>query len=149
MAYDKTNWQTGDVVTAEKLNKLEDGVANASSLPSVTATDNGDVLTVVEGAWAKATPSAVGGIEFINVTENVTEDDSVYTLDKTYNEISAMVEDGKVPVTILVSEEPSSTDLYFVEGLRIEDGTYFVSTRLTEFSAETADGVLSAILSNA
>ncbi len=31
-------------------------------LPAVTATDNGDVLTVVEGAWAKAAPSSGGGL---------------------------------------------------------------------------------------
>lgn len=28
MAYDPTTWQTGDVITAEKMNKLEQGVAN-------------------------------------------------------------------------------------------------------------------------
>ncbi len=31
MAYDKTVWQTGDTVTAEKLNHIEDGIASASS----------------------------------------------------------------------------------------------------------------------
>lgn len=30
----------------------------STKLPTVSATDNGDVLTVVEGAWAKATPSS-------------------------------------------------------------------------------------------
>ena len=30
MGYTKTNWQTGDIITAEKLNKLENGVVNAS-----------------------------------------------------------------------------------------------------------------------
>lgn len=29
MSYEPTNWQTGDVVTSAKLNKLEQGVANA------------------------------------------------------------------------------------------------------------------------
>ena len=29
MAYQPTNWQCGDTITAEKLNKLEQGVANA------------------------------------------------------------------------------------------------------------------------
>ena len=34
-----------------------------SDLPSVTAADNGDVLTVVDGAWAKATPSGISGTD--------------------------------------------------------------------------------------
>lgn len=29
MSYTPTTWQTGDIVTSEKLNKLENGVANA------------------------------------------------------------------------------------------------------------------------
>lgn len=28
--YVKTNWQTGDIITAEKLNHIEDGIANNS-----------------------------------------------------------------------------------------------------------------------
>ena len=31
MGYEKTNWKTGDVIAAEKLNKLEDGVASGGS----------------------------------------------------------------------------------------------------------------------
>lgn len=30
MAYNKTTWETGDVITAEKLNKAENGIAAAS-----------------------------------------------------------------------------------------------------------------------
>ena len=36
------------------------GSSGGSSLPDVTTNDNGDVLTVVEGAWAKAAPSGGG-----------------------------------------------------------------------------------------
>lgn len=32
MAYTKTNWQTGDTITAEKLNHAEQGIADASGL---------------------------------------------------------------------------------------------------------------------
>lgn len=32
--------------------------AGGGILPKVSATDNGDVLTVVEGAWAAAAPAA-------------------------------------------------------------------------------------------
>lgn len=57
--------------------------AAPSSLPAVTSDDNGDVLTVVEGAWAKAAPSGGSGILVIGMTE----ESGVYTLDKTWQEI--------------------------------------------------------------
>lgn len=40
-------------------------VNGSDALPAVTAEDNGDVLTVVEGAWANAAPSGGGGGVFI------------------------------------------------------------------------------------
>ena len=43
MSYTPTEWKTGDIVTSTKLNKLEQGVANAGALVvNVTETDNGD-----------------------------------------------------------------------------------------------------------
>lgn len=36
MSYDKTTWQTGDVITATKLNNIEDGIANASGSSDFT-----------------------------------------------------------------------------------------------------------------
>lgn len=62
MAYTPTNWVTGDTVTATKMNKLEQGVANA------------------------------GGGGLVTVTSD--------TLDKTYNEISAMVSQGIIPFIV-------------------------------------------------
>lgn len=40
MAYTPTNWGTGDTVTATKLNKLEQGVANAGSALVCTCANN-------------------------------------------------------------------------------------------------------------
>ena len=40
---------------------LEKGGGTGGGLPPVTSEDNGDVLTVVEGAWGKAAPSGGGG----------------------------------------------------------------------------------------
>lgn len=115
MAYTPTIWETGNVVTAEKLNKMEGGIedANEKELPSVTGTDNGDVLTVVEGVWAKANPPsslpAVTGADNGNVltviegswakaAPNGSElfgvgfywDDDHYASNKTFNEIAAV-----------------------------------------------------------
>ena len=39
MSYTKTTWSDGDVITAQKLNKLENGVANAGSILIVHEND--------------------------------------------------------------------------------------------------------------
>ena len=39
MAYEKTTWQSGDVVTSEKLNNIENGIANMSMV--IHTTDDG------------------------------------------------------------------------------------------------------------
>ena len=56
----------------------------AVELPKVTSTDNGDVLTVVSGKWAKAAPSG-GGSEPLIITR--TNSGSSYDLNKTWKEI--------------------------------------------------------------
>ena len=118
MSYNPTNWQTGDTVTAEKLNKLESGVENAqlpavtgsdngdvlavvdgewakaeppSGLPAVTGDDNGDVLTVVEGAWAKAQPDS----GYLKISQSFNETLETNILNKTWLEIDTALKSGK------------------------------------------------------
>ena len=38
MSYTPTNWTTGDTITATKLNKMEQGIANAGSAMVLTIT---------------------------------------------------------------------------------------------------------------
>ena len=38
MAYEKTTWQSGDIVTSEKLNNIENGVANANNFVVLSLT---------------------------------------------------------------------------------------------------------------
>lgn len=45
MGYEPTNWKTGDVITAEKLNKIEDGVGGSSMSYVKTEWKKGDVIT--------------------------------------------------------------------------------------------------------
>lgn len=61
MAYEKKTWVCGETITADGLNNIENGIEEAldcceSKLPAVTTDDDGDVLTVVNGEWAKAEP---------------------------------------------------------------------------------------------
>ena len=55
MAYTPTEWKTGDVITAEKMNKLEQGVQNEQVGPQGPA---GPSYTL-----PAATTSALGGVK--------------------------------------------------------------------------------------
>ena len=46
MSYTPTEWQTGDVVTAEKLNKLENGVMSGALYMLVTYDENTGISTL-------------------------------------------------------------------------------------------------------
>lgn len=63
------------------------GAGGSSSLPEVTAADNGKVLAVVEGAWDKAS----GGALVVTFTEN----DGTWSTDKTKSEIIEALESGR------------------------------------------------------
>lgn len=41
MAYNPTNWKSGDVVTAEKLNNIESGIVESNVIPVITFTAPG------------------------------------------------------------------------------------------------------------
>lgn len=57
MAYTPTNWATGDTVTATKLNKLEQGVANAGggfdAEISLYGDSQGSQGTIISGSYAE------------------------------------------------------------------------------------------------
>ena len=62
MAYEPKTWECGEIITADDLNHIEQGIkATEDILPSVDSEDNGKVLTVVNGEWDKAEPSGGGG----------------------------------------------------------------------------------------
>lgn len=46
MTYTKNTWANGDVITAAKLNNIEDGIAMAGGLPAATSADEGKHLVV-------------------------------------------------------------------------------------------------------
>ena len=50
MNYNKTTWQTDDVITAEKLNKLENGIVNNGAL-IVNCTEQQDESLILDKTW--------------------------------------------------------------------------------------------------
>lgn len=79
---------------AELIDKIEDIYEAGSSLPDVTAEDNGDVLTVVDGAWGKG--EASGGVEIFGITisgSNVTLNNN-----KTRGDIKNAIVSGKFAI---------------------------------------------------
>jgi hypothetical protein len=87
MSYEKTNWQKGDVITAEKLNKIEDQVAA-----------NEEAI------------SSAGGDDSVFIVNIDAEDNSgtiTATADKTRQEMSAAVEAEK-PIIIRLTHNYST-----------------------------------------
>ena len=66
--YVKTEWQTGDIITAEKLNNIEDGIYNAP-VPTgkITITENGEDIDV--SAYATADVTVEGGSSDFSTAE--------------------------------------------------------------------------------
>lgn len=92
MAYIPTEWATGDVITAAKLNNMEQGIEDAFVAPAVTVADEGDVLTVnSSGEWAAAAPES----PVMVIHGTIDTSTFMATLDKTFSEIKAAMVAGK------------------------------------------------------
>lgn len=133
MAYDRYTWQTGEVITQEKLNHMEDGIEDAYELPAVTETDNGKVLGVENGAWSAV--NGGGKVYIIKCLEN----GSTYTLDKSYEEITDAIRQGYA-VFILLDRtngyDPSAYGL-FLPLQTMNSGSYdFSCSRLSLGSSQ-------------
>ena len=82
MAYEKNTWKTGDIVTSEKLNHIEEGIEAGGG-------------------------SGGGGAFYVNITENSSGE--LVDGDKTGAEIGAALEDGLDPVLIVTNQYGGKT----------------------------------------
>lgn len=78
MAYIPTEWQNGDVITAEKLNKLEEGVSG----------NNSDL--------------------FMLVNAETIDNNTLTTIDKTFDEITNFIIKGGIVMMRLVNKNPNA-----------------------------------------
>ena len=100
MAYVKTNWQTGDVITAAKLNNMETGIydateaAAAAFAPDIDDPQDGDVIKYDSTAekWVNGAGDASGFVvPFITVDAlNMT-----ITMDMSFADVLEAIENNK------------------------------------------------------
>lgn len=98
---------TDGAVFPPSSNAVYDALQNTIELPPVTAEDDGDVLTVVSGAWAKATPSGLQ-VDYI-----LQDGESGVTIESgTFTDISAKLKNGEPVIGIWrsVFEDSYETD---------------------------------------
>lgn len=115
MPYTPTEWSRGDVVTSEKLNKLEQGVAEAGG--------------------------GSGGGLVVNAVDH--EESAKEILDQTYNTIHNAMLDGKaVSIRVIKNQGTAyeSDTIYTVEYVVSESGAYQVNTYMNTYQANDPDG---------
>lgn len=83
MSYNKTTWSDGDVITAEKLNNLENGVEEASS---------GEKLMKID-------------IEITNGAE------TQVTVSKTFSELKSLMTENTVQIPVIISQKIANANI--------------------------------------
>ena len=121
MAY---TWTTGETITAEKLNAT-------GGLPYVTSSDNGKVLSVVNGAWA---------VDSTVLSVNVDWNYDPPRLDTPWNVIDTALKANRI-VTIHDDESPNTNMSFIVVSSVDEDGYWLgVMNWEAQWFSETVDG---------
>lgn len=63
MSYDKQTWQRGDVITANKLNHMEDGIADVGGVLVVQGTVDGPTVTL-DHTWQEIYDAGLVALKF-------------------------------------------------------------------------------------
>ena len=90
MAYNKTNWSSGDTITAEKLNKIEQGITNSRGLIVAGVFDvNNPERIVGDKTWGEVYEAMRNGIPVLLKSDfpNITCSTAVLDTGKTGNNV--------------------------------------------------------------
>lgn len=141
MAYEPKTWECGEVVTADALNNMEQGIADAYELPSVTSADNGKVLGVDDGEYALVEQS--GGASLVTLvltsspTDIVSNDTIIAPVDLPSGGIplnkikSVFVMPSTTDVGAMLTRYGGSADTAFRLNARLYNPNAFSATQVT------------------
>lgn len=113
------------------------GGGGGSSLPTVTSDDNGDVLQVIEGAWAKGPAPAADNDFLVNFTLSLGQTPSVIS-ETTFAQIKAAYDQGKniiakADVTVSIGSVTAQFDMvYHITQIDDSKVVFFGFTEMTE-----------------
>lgn len=152
MAYVKTNWQTGDVITAAKLNNMETGIYDATEaaadafVADIDDPQDGDVIKYdsTEGKWVNGTGGGDSGTLLITINTQT------MALNKTWTEIGTAMSQGKICVVLLsdgtsygmmfVTVHDFVDDAYVVAAMSAVMGESSITVQTFKFVADSQDG---------
>lgn len=102
MSYTPTEWKSGDVITSEKLNNLEQGVADASG------------------------GGTGGGALIVSYTDRTEDETTILTLTSTWKEIQTAIASGKVIYLLVAENEQNYMAFLYIHG-DADNNEYMVS----------------------
>lgn len=147
MSYTPTEWTSGDIISSEKLNKLEAGVEQAIELPDTTGASDGDVLTLDNGEPTWAAPSGGGGGQRVQINlgqdpdtgdptisiegeETLTDEEmNYYLIDAVENNASIYLSYSPLLITpafINITDIGAGESIISISGLVIMEGVMLV-----------------------
>lgn len=147
MSYTPTEWESTDVVTATRLNALEQAVGDLNMSYTPNVWQNGDILTADQmNALEQAVASGGGGgIATVPVFTYVWEDDyPEYTCNMTYSDLASYidtsgVEDFEIGDDVVPALVISSTACAVAKCFIVSDTSYFSGYVLLPSGASNLD----------
>lgn len=79
MSYTPTNWVNGDIITAEKLNKMEQGIAANTMVVTANTDPNTRITGPFDATWQQIYDALKAGVSVVCYVEFDTNNLIVYT----------------------------------------------------------------------
>lgn len=80
MAYEKQAWQTGDIVTAAKLNHMEDGIASSIMMVPTTIVEGESELTITLGKTWQEIYDAMSAGKCVLISAEETQSEEEFSI---------------------------------------------------------------------